>query len=440
MRALLCLFACLIGYGCAPIPEAADGERRAAAGNLSRANLPLQLETDAERVGTVLLYAGVSELNPPILRMGSDDQLTLAFDLIASEGRPVSVYYYHADRNWDRRLLAVEFIDGFQRTDLTRYDLSQLSEVPFVHYEHQFPPDPNAQDPFERNNLFRFTVSGNYVVRVTEQGREDEVLFERPFFVTEDQVTSRLDVDPVTVTGRSGLSLQPILRLTASPEITAQPFNLDVCFSRNGRYAATRCTDRAQRYDPTALTYLLQPTNAFGTLADTYYLDLRAFDLGTQISQLERAASPPRVILEPDAFAFPSDDLDPLLAGQSRISTARVAGDPDLSAEYAAVTFRFIPPDEEPLGDVYLEGSWSGWHRPAEPMRWIAAERYYEQTMLVKQGEHEYRYVSPNPALERAREGVLGRRAQIVTGFVYFRDQSLQTDRLLSIQAGRASL
>lgn len=426
MRPLLLL--ALLAYGCAPIPDSGDPERRAARENLSRADTPLRLATDSERVGTVQLYAGTREVNPPIAQLRGG-QLTLAFDLIASEGRPLSVYYYQADRNWDRILQPIQYLDGFQRTDLLDYDLSQLSDVPFVHYEHTFPDE----------NL-RFTVSGNYVVRVTEQGREDEVLFERPFFLAEDQVATELAVDAVTVPGRGGLTLQPILRLPASAEVAAQTFNLDVCFARDGRYRATRCTDQAQRFDPSVLTFLLQPYNTFDATADTYFLDLRELEVSTQIAQVDRAASPPRVVLEPDAAAFPADDRFPLLAGQSVISDARVAGDPDLAAEYAAVTFRFIPPDEQPLSAVFLEGSWSGWMRPAEPMRWIAAERVYEQTVLVKQGQHEYRYVSPDARLERARVGVLGRREQVFAGFVYFRDPALQTDRLISAQAASASL
>jgi hypothetical protein len=431
MRPLLILTllaASSLAAGCAPIPESGDPERRAARDNLSRQGTDLRLAPDADRVGTVLLYAGTREVNPPIIALGGG-QLTLAFDLIASEGRPLSVHYYHADRNWNRRLLPIEFIDGFARADLIDYSLSQLSDVPFVHYEHTFPgPD------------MRFTVSGNYVVRVSEQGREDEVLFERPFFVAEDRIGTELAVDAVTVPGRGGLTLQPILRLPASADVAAQAFGLDVCFARDGRYGSARCTDQPQRFDPSVLTFLLQPYNAFEPIADTYVLDLRDLEASTQIAQTDRAASPPRVVLEPDAAAFPADDLDPLLAGQSVVSTARVTGDPDLSAEYVAVTFRFIPPDEQPLSAVFLEGSWSGWARPVEPMRWIASDRLYEQTMLVKQGQHEYRYVSPDARLERARVGVLGRREQIFTGFVYFRDPQLQTDRLISAQAAAASL
>ncbi len=440
MRFALYLALAALLYGCAPIPESGDPEARAARQNLSREGTSLRTVPDAERVGTVQLYAEGRETSPPIIRLSGGAQLTLSFDLIASEGRPLSVYYYQADRNWERRLLPSEFIDGFQRSDLTRYDLSQLSNVPFVHYEHTFPGDPNDADPFAANSAFRFTVSGNYIVRVTEQGREDEVLFERPFFVAEDRVGSELAVDAISLTGQSGLSLQPILRLNAAPEIAAQTFNLDVCFVRDGRYEATRCTDQAQRYDPSVLTYLLQPTNAFQPAADTYYLDLRSLDVSTQIAQLDRAASPPRVVLQADAASFPADDSDPLLAGQSIIGSARVPGDPSLAAEYVAVTFRFIPPNEQAVGDVFLEGSWSGWTRSGEPMRWIETDRVYEQTVLVKQGEHEYRYVSPSPALARARRGVLGRRDQVFTGFVYFRDQALQTDRLISAQVGGARL
>src|SRR5690606_1784303 len=117
---------------------------------------------------------GETEASLPIISLGSQDRLTLEFDLMTDRSRPLSVYFYHADRTWRRDLLPAEYMSGFYYDQILDYRGSSAAQSRYVHYTYDFP-----------NENVQFRISGNYILRVAEQGAEDEPLFERAFFVSE---------------------------------------------------------------------------------------------------------------------------------------------------------------------------------------------------------------------------------------------------------------
>ncbi len=428
MRVLVLLL-CVLLSACAATDPASNPDARPLRDRVPGSAGTMGLAPDVPSVQTVQLYAGQNQQALPILQLGSGQTLTLAFDLLGTRGQALSVYYYHADRRWRRDLMAIDYMQGFQRDDLIQYTSSRGTQLPYTHYEHRFPQNGTA-----------FTLSGNYILRVTEQGSEDAVLFERPFFVSEEGVAAELGLQPVLLGGGGGSSVQPIVQFAPLAEQGYSAFSYDVCFVQDGRYAAPRCTDQPTRTDPRVLTYYLQPTDAFSPNTGVYYLDLRDLRVSTRVEKLDLGQTPYHVTLSPDAALFPATVGDPLLNGQIVTRDARAPGDPALTAEYVEARFTFVPPDEAPLRSVYLSGAFSGWQRLAEPMTWVPDERHYTQNVLLKQGQYEYRYVSDDPQLARAQSNVLGRPDLSYTAFVYYRDPTRQTDRLIATRTGSSGL
>lgn len=391
----------------------------------------MRLAPASDAVRTIQLYQGDRERALPILPLGGGPPLTLEFDLMARSGRPLSVYFYHADRSWRRDLVPAQYLTGFQRDDLLDYASSRGTEVPYVHYTYQFP-----------NEDVGFRLSGNYVVRVTEQGQEDEVLFEKPFFVTEQAGPLDLGLRDLVVSGQAQPSLVPTARFTPPSSLQGQPFDYTVCFVRDADFNAPRCSARAQLAEQPRLVFDLPPGQAFAPAAADYFLDLSALRIGGEIEGTDfTVGGPPRVILEPDYARFAGAGLDSLLLGQPVVEAAvRDVPDPDLSAEYALVQFSFVPPEEQALGGgVYLMGSFgSGPTVPADTLAWVPERARYEGEVLIKQGRYEYRYASPDPRLGRVLERALTRQGSGYLAFVYYDDMGEGTDRLLAVRGARA--
>ena len=177
---------------------------------------------------------------------------------------------------------------------------------------------------------------------------------------------------------------------------------------------------------------------AFEPEGASYFLDLSVIDPGSQIARVDRSTRPYEVTLEPDYARFGTSGIAPLLNGQTVVDGAvRGVGQADTEAEYVAVRFAYVTPDERPLaGEVIVTGSFSDWQfDPANRLEWVAAEGRYEGELLLKQGQYEYRYAARDRRLERALLGTMPRAENHYAAFVYYRDLRYSTDRLLAVQS-----
>lgn len=411
-------------------PNAAeDGERprrRAPAGQA--AGVELRLAPMDPSVATVQLYpTREGEGRLPIVALRSGQTLTLGFDLVREQGRPLSAYFYHADRTWERDLSPSQYLQSFQRDNLLDYTPSLGTDVRYTHYAYTFP-----------NDAIDFTLSGNYILRVTEQGAEDEPLFEVPFFVTEQLVPAELSLERVLL-GASFAGIQPAVRVGRLQQ--GNVFDFAACFVQNGQLGGGRCVDRPALSDPGSLLFNLEREQSFAPDAPEYVLDLSSLQPGPSIEQVDRTTRPYTVRLEPDYARFGASALAPRLYGQPVVrSVVRDVADPGIAAPYVEVVFRYVPPEEQPLSaPVYVVGSFGGWQAErAVELAWQSADGWYEGKALIKQGQYEYRYTSRDPALARALRRSVPRADNLYTSFVYYDDLTAYTDRLIAVAGALA--
>lgn len=385
----------------------------------------LNLAPDDSTVASVQLHAGTGENALPILQMGQGVPLRLAFDIMSSRTRPVTITFYHADRTWKRDLTPAEYMARFQRDDILDYRPSRSTFVDYVHYEYTFP-----------NASIDFRMSGNYILRVHEQGREDNVLFERPFFVSEQSVPLDLRLDNVLVAGRQYSSLQPFVRFRPD-DPTTNVFDYSVCFLRDALYDAMKCAERPSLEVSPDLLFYLEPREAFTPLPIPFHINIADVRPGGQIERTDQQSIPWRVWMEPDLAELGGSTMDPFLNGQARVRSAPGArGEPDYEAEYVSVRLRLVPPGNRPVaGNIGVVGTFSGWRlQDGNLLFWNAQEGWYEGDVLMKQGQHAYRYVSTNAGLQQSLETGMPQLQNLFTTMVYYADIRSQTDRLIATQ------
>lgn len=380
--------------------------------------------TPDSTVRTVQLYRGDDERALPVLFMDEDTPLTLEFDLLVDDGRPLSIYFIHADQTWRRDLSPSQYMRSFSSASLLDYRPSRSTDVRYMHYTYQFP-----------NNDIEFTVSGNYILRVTEQGRRDEVLFERPFYVSEQQAEGNLELETLRRRGAARPPLRPTLLFTPPEELRGNPYGYTVCFARHAVHEAPRCSTRPLLSEQPALAFELDRADAFEPLSPALLLDLTNLRTNTNIIEVDRTQRPPRVVLEPDRARL-LDNEGTRLGGQSIIRAAlRTLPDGELSGEYVDVQFSFVPPEQtSDPGDVRLNG-------PIDPsgmaMQWDEQAQRYTATLRLKQGKHAYRYRTTDDTIQAAMQNAPRLYAERYLTFVYYRDARVGTDRLLQVQTAR---
>lgn len=378
-----------------------------------------------ESVRTIQLYRGDEERSLPVIPLGGDNALTLEFDLMEQQGRPLSVYFQHADRKWRRDLSSSQILESFQDDRLVDYASSRGTEVPYVHYRYRFP-----------NDDIRFRISGNYILRVTERGRRDSVLFEQPFFVVEEKGGLQLRGESIMVPGQRQSSLRPIARFTPPSGIQGDPFGHTACFVRNGRLTDTRCEERPLLVRQPELKFELAREHAYAPSTAGFELDLSTLRSTSKIARVDRSQSPFRVILDSDYARFGEDASTPPANGQTIVRAALPDFvDPAVQAEYVETRFAFVPSGAQPYdGRFSVAGSFSDMNpMRGTPMEWSPARERYEGTVLLKQGRHQYFYSTPDPAFSKQMRDHQARSRSTYTAFVYYRDDRWNTDRLLRV-------
>lgn len=419
----LCALTLGLMLGC----KSTEETEQAAGSSAGPATVQPELAPPSSSVRTVQLYQGDDEQSLPVTSMTGGDGLTLEFDLLEEEGRPLSVYFQHADRTWRRDLSPGQTLESFQDDRLMDYRSSRGTDVSYVHYQYRFP-----------NDEIRFRISGNYILRVTERGRRDSVLFEQPFFVTEEEGGLQLGAEAFPVPGQQQPSLRPRARFAPPSAIQGDPFGHTVCFVRNGRLADTRCEDRPLLVRQPKLEFELDRDRAYAPATAEYGLDLSTLRPTVQIARVERTPPPIRVFLDPDYARFTEASRGPSLNGQTVVRGALSAqADPSLTAEYVETTFAFVPSGETPYGSpLVVAGSFSGMD-PARGTRmdWNAERGRYEGSVLLKQGRYQYFYSTSDPSLAEEVRRTQPRRASTYTAFVYYQDAQYNTDRLLRVGA-----
>ena len=416
----------LLLTGCSAFQETGETEEEETATETVASAGP-ELAPQSDAVRTVQLYRGSDERSLPVTSLHGEEALTLEFDLMEREGRSLSVYFVHATRDWTRDLSPSRVLESYHDDQLVDYRASQGTEVPYVHYTYRFP-----------NDDIRFRLSGNYILRVTERGRRDSVLFERPFFVTDEAGQLDLGAEGIRVPGQRQQSLRPVARFSPPAELQGDPFGYSVCFVRNGRLPDTRCANRPLLGQQPRLEFELERDRAFAPATADYTIDLGNLRSSAGIERLNRTVSPYQVLLEPDYAQFSGQDWEATLNGQVVVRDAvRGRADPAFTAEYVETTFAFVPPKEQPLGNtVTLSGSFSGMDpRRGVEMRWNTGRRRYEGSLLLKQGRYQYFYESPDPQLQSAVRQSQARLQNTYTTFVYYQDPSRNTDRLLRVNS-----
>jgi hypothetical protein len=119
----------------------------------------------SEFLSTVRFYPEDSELDYPVLELGSSRQLLLEFDDLEADNKNYFYKIYHCNYDWSisQEIAAIDYIDGFQENRFYESSSSFNTRVEYTHYFLRLP-----------NDDVKFKLSGNYLLKVYLNDDEDE--------------------------------------------------------------------------------------------------------------------------------------------------------------------------------------------------------------------------------------------------------------------------
>lgn len=381
--------------------------------------VPGQLTTP-QSIRSVQLYKKGYSGNPPIIKLGSNERLTLLFDELAPVSGQFSIRFTHHNRNWEDSGLPDAWVfDGNNELFLRGGEKNQQTQPEYFHYSFEFP-----------NRNLTFKISGHYLIHVYDYQSGIE-LFSLPFFVTENEGELLINTETLFNQGNDGAAIDQLFGEFIYPEFIEFPqFDLSYSFVQNRFWKQSKRANQTSFTTEGKTEFHLSRQNSFPANFDFSALNLSELSLSnSKIYNFEPALIPSRVTLKDDVLNFLSN---PKTVFDSELGFPKN----DRSAQYANVVFRLNTAGRISNSDqFYLIGDFNQWSiNDRNRLIYNPDLDRYETKSLIKEGRYSYKYVM----LENGKINQLGltdaltKRDQEYIGFVYYRDPELQFDRLLN--------
>lgn len=384
------------------------------------------------RVGALKVHPSGADMLPPVVRLGSGRSIEVSFDMIGDDRQYLRYTLVHCNADWQPdALVGSEYLDGFNDAEVEDWAFSGATTVPYVHYRIVI-PDGNM------NPL----LSGNYLLKVYEDGKPDDILLQARFAIEEGAVGISANVSGVTDIDYMQAHQQLEISVDGGDMLNMEDINnrLIVKVRQNGREDDIRTLQRPQYVDG-------RGSNG-GVCAHYTHMRPLIFSAGNEYRRFETVSvDHPNMGVAEVVYADPyyhfrlTDDLprreytyDRTQQGRYRVREINAA-EPELDADYVVVHFTLAMP-ELADSEIYIDGDLANRRLDATSrMHYDNDAGVYRHAMLLKQGSYNYQYVvvprGQSSGLTAPVEGNFAQTADEYRIDVYYRAPGSRYDRLL---------
>jgi len=375
-------------------------------------------------IQSVELYTENLEQLSPILQLNTDQTFILAFDDLRADHRRFYFSLEHCNINWEKSSLStLEYSAGYGEDLITNSSQSRNTVTPYTHYETQFPTE-NVKP----------LISGNYLLKVYEDGDKSRLILTRRFFVVDQAVSIQAEIaPPVDISKRKSHQKLNLTVRTASLQVNNPSHDIKVMIMQNGRQDILEWEDKPSTIRGNELIYNRPEQFNFPGGQEFLYLDLRSLRL--QSSTIESIESDSLIhvnlfqdqILDNVRYSETPDEN-----GQFFIRNLDQDGDAATLSEYASVRFELKAPSSI-QGNIYLLGSFNNYNRiPENQLHFDSTSGSWKITKWLKQGVYDYTFAVGNALQTPSAATPNFYETDNAYGiFIYYRNPRLNRDELV---------
>ena len=128
-------------------------------------------------------------LNAPVMRLESDDVLTVSFDELSHDYHRYIYQLEHCEADWtpSEALFESDWLTGSNNNPIEDYEHSVNTIVSYTHYQLQLP-----------NDRCQLKLSGNYRLHILDEDDDNREVLVTEFMVTEQSMKLSLSTTPNT--------------------------------------------------------------------------------------------------------------------------------------------------------------------------------------------------------------------------------------------------
>lgn len=393
-----------------------------------------QVNTDArvldKNIRTVQINAGTPY---PVVDLKTG-QINLTFDHIGYELQNYVYSIVHCNSDWQPSDLEDnEYLNGFTEDRITTITSSVNTLQPYTHYTLTLP-----------NQNMRWTVSGNYILKVFDEDNDRKLVMVRRFMVMENKWSVSAQMSQISNASKIFTHQEIDFQVLHEGTVISNPQREIKAFVfQNMRWDRMLGPINPRPFVAVrnSLNFDFQDSIVFPAGKSWRYFDMRSFDFkGGNVQKIERNTLTWQVYLKPEYDQSEShtygltDDINGSYAIENRMQ-----GQSFMQTDYANVLFVLARNAPFENREVYVFGELTDWRLKDEfKMEYDEASHSYFCNPLLKQGFYNYAFAVVDdetfePAKDDDMEGDWHETGNVYTMLVYYRPFGGRYDRLMTV-------
>lgn len=348
------------------------------------AQSPYNNNVYSSAIKSVEFYNTAKQGSFPVINLGSDEKVLLAFDDLRGGSRN---YYYtieHCDANWNSSNLSpAEYLQSFADDRLYNYSYSTGTMQKYTHYEISLP-----------NNNIVPKISGNYVLKVYEDGDQNKMVLTRRLYVLGKRVSIAADLVASANNATRQTNQKINFTVDYSGLVVQNPaYALRTFIMQNARSETAVLNGQPTYIRGSQLIYNDVTINDFPGRNEFRLFDTRTLKLNSQrVAKIYKDSTNVVVLLgdpvrDQPNYIFQYDNDGKFYILNNDGST------PATDADYAHVYFTLSTGKDPKDGAPYVVGQFNNYRLDDSNKLHPLDNGRYTVNMLLKQGVYDYEYV-----------------------------------------------
>lgn len=354
--------------------------------NIDKVHAQHTTKVYADNLKTLRIYVDGNELSYPVIEMNGENSICFEFDLLGSDAKSYSYQIMHCNENWERSdLFSDDFMEGFNENLIYDYSYSANTKVDYIHYKVQIP-----------NDDVELKLSGNYIIRIIEDGDRDITIATARFMLYEPIVNVQAVVQKAMSSDYAGSGQEIRFSVFHEDYEIVDPFSeVKVRILQNNREDRIISGIKPVFVRNNELVYGFSGENILpGGNEFRMFSSKNLKQYGENVNDIQFVDSMYYYQLKIDERRsykryFWQEDLN-----GSYLVFLDNSFDYHVSADYTYVYF-YLPMEKPMLeGKVFVYGELTNWSLDSKSeMVYNFEKQMYEGKMVLKQGIYDYAYV-----------------------------------------------